>query len=63
MGGTMPLEVAEGELERPSLTDMPVPRDGRITPPTGPGLGVELDGETLRRYPYQPGASKPFLLR
>jgi L-alanine-DL-glutamate epimerase-like enolase superfamily enzyme len=63
MGGTMPLEVAEGELERPSLTNMPVPRGGWISPPTGPGLGVELDEETLRRYPYRPGASKPFLLR
>ena len=63
MGGTMPVEIAEGELERSSLTEPPVAHAGWISPPAGPGLGVELDEETLRRYPYRPGASKPFLLR
>jgi len=63
MGGTMPVEIAEGELERSSLTEPLVAHAGWISPPAGPGLGIELDEETLRRYPYRPEASRPFLLR
>ncbi len=63
MGGTMPVEIAEGELERSSLTEPLAAQAGRIAPPAGPGLGIALDEETLRRYPYRPGAAKPFLLR
>jgi 2-dehydro-3-deoxyphosphogalactonate aldolase len=28
--------------------------NGTIIPPTGPGLGVELDEEVVARYPYEP---------
>jgi L-alanine-DL-glutamate epimerase-like enolase superfamily enzyme len=63
MGGAMPVEIAEGELERSSLTEPLVATAGQITPPPGPGLGIQLDEETLRRHPCRPGASKPFLLR
>lgn len=63
MGGTMPVEIAEGAPERSSLTRPLVARDGWIEPPDGPGLGIELDDETLRRYPYEPGRAQPFLLR
>jgi L-alanine-DL-glutamate epimerase-like enolase superfamily enzyme len=30
--------------------------------PTGPGLGVEVNEEAIRRYPFVPAAAKPFVL-
>ena len=63
MGGSMPVEIAEGTPERSSLVRAIAPHAGWIEPPSGPGLGIELDEETLRRYPYEPGTALPFLLR
>ncbi len=63
MGGAMPVEVAEGELEAPTFAPAIVVRDGWVEPPIGPGLGVEVDEETLRRYPYTADSARPFLLR
>ena len=28
-------------------------RDGRLAVPTGPGLGIEIDEDVLREYPYE----------
>ncbi len=63
MGGSMPVEIAEGEPEAPTMAPDIVVRDGWVEPPAGPGLGIELVEETLHRYPYVMGASPPFLLR
>jgi len=63
MGGSMPVEIAEGELERSVLAAPIVVTDGWVEPPHGPGLGVALDEETLARYPYTSDDSRPFLLR
>jgi len=63
MGGAMPVEVAEGELEAPTFGPPITVRDGWVEPPTGPGLGIELDDETLARYPYTADSARPFLLR
>jgi L-alanine-DL-glutamate epimerase-like enolase superfamily enzyme len=63
MGGTTPVEVAEGELEAPTFAPAIMVKDGWIEPLTGPGLGVELDEETLRRYPYTADSARPFLVR
>ena len=30
--------------------------------PSGPGLGVEVNEEAIRRYPFVPAAAKPFVL-
>ena len=32
-----------------------LPTNGEIALPTGPGLGLELDEESLAKYPYQGG--------
>lgn len=63
MGGTMPVEVAEGELAAPTFTPAVQVKNGWVEPPGGPGLGIELNEETLRRYPYTADAARPFLLR
>jgi len=37
-----------------ALVDEPVvPREGYVTVPTRPGLGIDLDWERLERYPYE----------
>ena len=63
MGGSMPVEIAEGEPEAPTMTPDVVVQDCWVELPAGPGLGIELVEETLRRYPYAIGAAPPFLLR
>jgi L-alanine-DL-glutamate epimerase-like enolase superfamily enzyme len=63
MGGTMPVEVAEGELEAPIFIPAIEVKDGMVSPPSGPGLGVALNEEALRRYPYSADTARPFLLR
>jgi len=30
--------------------------------PTGPGLGVEINEEAIRRHPYTASAATPFVL-
>lgn len=34
-------------------------RDGRLAPPTGPGLGVEVPDDIESRFPYRPGDTYP----
>jgi L-alanine-DL-glutamate epimerase-like enolase superfamily enzyme len=63
MGGSMPVEVAEGALEAPIYTPVITVKDGFVEPPSGPGLGIKLNEEALRRYPYSAAAAQPFLLR
>jgi L-alanine-DL-glutamate epimerase-like enolase superfamily enzyme len=49
----MPVELPAAENEVPFMTQPIALRDGWLEPPTGPGLGVELNEEALRRFPYQ----------
>jgi L-alanine-DL-glutamate epimerase-like enolase superfamily enzyme len=48
---------AEPLLERPIEV-----HDGWLDVPTGPGLGVELCDDVVRRFPYQSSRTQPFLL-
>jgi D-galactarolactone cycloisomerase len=61
-GGDLPVEFPTGELEIPFLTHPIGARDGRVDVPPGPGLGVEINEEALRRYPYALAAARPFVL-
>ena len=39
----------------------PVQRDGSVSLPDGPGLGIDLDGAAFsKRFPYRGGARKMF---
>jgi L-alanine-DL-glutamate epimerase-like enolase superfamily enzyme len=40
-----------------------VARDGWLELPSGPGLGVEINEEALRRHPFVKNAAQPFVLR
>ena len=51
----MPIEFPTGELETPFLTRPIAARDGWVEVPAGPGLGVEINEEAIRRYPYAAG--------
>jgi D-galactarolactone cycloisomerase len=62
MGGTMPVEFPTGEYEAPFLARPIVARDGWVEVPAGPGLGVEINEEAIRRYPYAPADAAPFIL-
>jgi L-alanine-DL-glutamate epimerase-like enolase superfamily enzyme len=62
LGGTMPVEFPTGEHETPFLTEPITAVDGRVAVPRGPGLGVEVNEEALRRHPYVPAAAEPFVL-
>ncbi|MBI2528246.1 MAG: mandelate racemase/muconate lactonizing enzyme family protein [Candidatus Rokubacteria bacterium] len=62
LGGAMPVEFPTGEHETPFLTKPIVARDGHVEAPAGPGLGVEINAEALRRYPYSTGGAEPFVL-
>ena len=62
-GGDTPVEFPTGEHETPFLTRPIVARDGWVEVPTGPGLGVEVNEEAVRRYPYSPAGAEPFVLR
>jgi galactonate dehydratase len=49
------LEYAESQPWRDEVLVEPMPVvDGYIELPTGPGLGVELDEEAIRGFPYRP---------
>lgn len=57
---TVILEVAPayGPLHREVIGESLRLRDGCVLPPEAPGLGIELTGETLRRYPFVPGSGE-----
>ena len=62
-GGDTPVEFPTGEHETPFLTHPIAARDGWVEVPTGPGLGVEVNEEAVRRHPYSPAGATPFVLR
>jgi L-alanine-DL-glutamate epimerase-like enolase superfamily enzyme len=61
-GGTMPVEFPTGEYETPFLTHPIEAREGWVAVPTGPGLGVEINEDAIRRHPYSPSGARPFVL-
>jgi len=61
-GGTTPVEFPTGEHETSFLAGPIRPRDGFVELPQGPGLGVEINDDAIRRHPYTAAASKPFVL-
>jgi L-alanine-DL-glutamate epimerase-like enolase superfamily enzyme len=63
LGGAMPVEFPTGEYEVPFLTRPITARDGWVEVPHGPGLGVEVNEEAIRRYPYAAAGAEPFVLR
>src|SRR5215468_760644 len=62
-GGELPVEFPTGQLEMPFLTHPIEAHDGRIDVPPGPGLGVEVNEEAVRRFPYSAAGAKPFVLQ
>ena len=40
-------------LREALFVDAPVPVDGYLSPPTGPGLGVRLTDEIIEKYPFR----------
>jgi L-alanine-DL-glutamate epimerase-like enolase superfamily enzyme len=62
LGGAMPVEFPTGEHETPFLAKPIVARDGHVELPTGPGLGVDINEDALRRHPYSSGGAEPFVL-
>jgi L-alanine-DL-glutamate epimerase-like enolase superfamily enzyme len=62
-GGDVPVEFPTGELETPFLTWPIETREGRVDVPEGPGLGVEINEEAIRRHPYVSASARPFILR
>ena len=63
LGGAMPVEFPTGEYETPFLTRPIEARDGWVEVPQGPGLGVEINEEAIRRHPYAPDGARPFVLQ
>ena len=61
-GGSTPVEFPTGEHETSFLASPIRARDGHVEVPTGPGLGVEINEEAIRRHPYTASAAKPFVL-
>ncbi len=61
-GGELPVEFPTGELETPFLTRPIEARAGWIDVPQGPGLGVEVNEEAIRRHPYASTGADPFIL-
>src|SRR5215831_7211918 len=61
-GGTTPVEFPTGEHETSFLARPIRPRGGFVELPQGPGLGVEINDDAIRRHPYTAAASKPFVL-
>jgi D-galactarolactone cycloisomerase len=61
-GGTLPVEFPTGELETPFLREPIRASDGWIQVPDGPGLGVEVNEDAIRRHPYAAGSAAPFVL-
>ena len=62
LGGNLPVEFPTGELETPFLCAPLTARDGAVSVPTGPGLGVEVNEEAIRRHPYAAAGARPFVL-
>ena len=56
------MEFPTGTYETPFLTRPIEAHDGWVEVPTGPGLGVEVNEEAIRRYPYRPEGAEPFIL-
>ncbi|MBI3456597.1 MAG: mandelate racemase/muconate lactonizing enzyme family protein [Candidatus Rokubacteria bacterium] len=54
------VEYPAAALESPLLTPPIQAVDGWIAVPTGPGLGVTVNEEAVRRYPYGAGGARPF---
>jgi D-galactarolactone cycloisomerase len=61
-GGDMPVEFPTGQLETPFLVEPIEARDGWLDVLQGPGLGIEINEEALRRHPYSSAGAKPFVL-
>jgi L-alanine-DL-glutamate epimerase-like enolase superfamily enzyme len=62
-GSPLPVEFPTGELETPFLTRPIQARGGWLELPTGPGLGVEINEDALRRHPFVKSSAQPFVLR
>ncbi len=62
IAGNLPVEFPTGELETPFLTEPIAARNGFVEVPRGPGLGVEINEEAIRRHPYAAAAARPFVL-
>jgi L-alanine-DL-glutamate epimerase-like enolase superfamily enzyme len=62
-GGPLPVEFPTGDQETPFLARPIQARDGWMEVPKGPGLGVELNPEALRRHPFVKGSAQIFDLR
>ncbi len=56
------MEFPTGTYETPFPTRPIEAHDGWVEVPTGPGLGVEVNEEAIRRYPYRPEGAEPFIL-
>lgn len=52
LGGSAYVEYPSYDLELPLLAEPIVPAGGTVAPPRGPGLGVALNADAVRRYPY-----------
>src|SRR6266700_4083868 len=61
-GGPIPVEFPTGEHETSFLTRPIQARDGYVEVPAGPGLGVEINEEAIRKHPYTAAGAKPFVL-
>ncbi|MCI0547367.1 MAG: mandelate racemase/muconate lactonizing enzyme family protein [Candidatus Rokubacteria bacterium] len=57
-----PVEMPTGVLVTPFLAEPIVARDGTVELPRGPGLGVEINEEAIRRHPYAEASATPFVL-
>jgi L-alanine-DL-glutamate epimerase-like enolase superfamily enzyme len=62
LGGALPVEFPTGEHETSFLARPIEAHDGWVEVPQGPGLGVEINEEAIRRHPYAPEGARPFVL-
>jgi galactonate dehydratase len=58
----MPVEFPTGEHATSFLAHPIRAVDGHVEVPSGPGLGVEINEEAIRRHPYAASGAKPFVL-
>jgi len=61
-GGPVPVEFPTGEHETSFLANPITARDGFVEVPSGPGLGIEINEEAIRKHPYTAAGAKPFVL-
>jgi L-alanine-DL-glutamate epimerase-like enolase superfamily enzyme len=54
------VEYPGGELATPLLAEPIRAVDGWVGVPRGPGLGVEVNADAVRRHPYTAGGARPF---